>query len=77
MRYASGPPRKLSDRQIRAVLTWYETAENFRRRHGTARDLAALLGVSSHAVEGLLNSLTALGTWHLLYQKFDVDDPGF
>jgi transposase len=54
MRYPSGPPRKLSDRQIRAVLTWYETAENFRRRHGTARDLAALLGVSSHAVRGIV-----------------------
>jgi transposase len=54
MRYPSGPPRRLSDRQIRAVLTWYKKAENFRRRHGTARDLAALLGVSSHAVRGIV-----------------------
>jgi transposase len=53
MKYPSGPRRKLSDRQIRAVLTWYETAVNFRRRHGTARNLAALLGVSSHVVRGI------------------------
>lgn len=54
MKYPSGPPRKLNDRQIREVLAWYQRAENFRRCHGTARDLAALLGVSSHAVRGVV-----------------------
>ena len=54
MKYPSGPPRKLNDRQIREVLAWYQRAENFRRCHGTVRDLAALLGVSSHAVRGVV-----------------------
>ena len=54
MRHLSGPPRKLSDREIREVLTWYQRAENFRRCHGTVRDLASLLGVSSHAVRGIV-----------------------
>ena len=52
MRCPSGPPRKLSGRQIRAVLKWHEEAGEFRRRHGTVRDLAAFLNVSAHAIRG-------------------------
>jgi transposase len=54
MRYPCGHTRKLSDRQIRVVLTWHREAHKFRHRHGTARDLAALLGVSSAAIRGLV-----------------------
>jgi transposase len=54
MKYPSGPPQKLSDRQIREVLIWYQRAENFRRCHGTVRDLAALLSVSAHAIRGVV-----------------------
>jgi hypothetical protein len=54
MRYPCGHPRKLSDRQIREVLTWHQEACRFRRCHGTVRDIAGLLNVSPHAVRGLV-----------------------
>ncbi len=54
MKYPSGPPRKLSDRQIREVLIWYQRGKNFRRCHGTVRNLAALLSVSAHAIRGVV-----------------------
>ena len=41
-----GSPRKLSDGQIVKVLKWHQEAIDFRRSHGTLRDLARLLGVS-------------------------------
>ncbi len=62
MKYPSGPPRKLSSRQIREVLTWYQRAENFRRCHGTVRNLAAILSVSSHAVRGVVERAGSGGT---------------
>jgi hypothetical protein len=52
MKTSCGHPRKLTDRQIREVLKWHEEAIEFRRKHGTVRDLAILLGVSLHAVRG-------------------------
>ena len=52
MKTACGHLRKLTDRQIRAVLKWHQASIEFRRSHGTLRDLAGLLGVSSRAVRG-------------------------
>jgi hypothetical protein len=46
----------LSDRQIREVMKWHQEAIDFRRAHGTQRDLAILLGVSLHAVRGCFES---------------------
>jgi hypothetical protein len=54
MRCPCGPPRKLSGRQIREVLKWHDEADKFRRRHGTVRDLAALLNVSSHVIRRIV-----------------------
>jgi hypothetical protein len=52
MKTPCGPPRKLTDRQIDQVLNWHQEANEFRHAHGTARDLARVLGVSMHAVRG-------------------------
>ena len=52
MKTACGHLRKLTDRQIRAVLKWHRESIEFRRSHGTLRDLAGLLGVSLRAVRG-------------------------
>ena len=52
MKTACGHLRKLTDRQIRAVLKWHQESIEFRRSHGTLRDLAGLLGVSLRAVRG-------------------------
>jgi hypothetical protein len=52
MKTACGHLRKLTDRQIRAVLKWHQASIEFRRSHGTLRDLAGLLGVSLRAVRG-------------------------
>jgi hypothetical protein len=52
MKIPCGPPRKLTDRQIVQVLNWHQQAIEFRRAHGTLRDLAHVLGVSLHAVRG-------------------------
>ena len=54
MKTPRGHLRKLTDRQIREVLNWHQEAIEFRRTHGTLKDLAILLGVSSHAVRGCL-----------------------
>jgi len=54
MKTPCGHRRKLTDRQIREVLKWNQEAIEFRRTHGTVKDLATLLGVSSHAVRGCL-----------------------
>jgi transposase len=56
MKTRCGHPRKLSDRQIREVMKWHQQAIEFRRAHGTQRDLARLLGVSLHAVRGCFDS---------------------
>ena len=56
MKTRCGHPRKLSDRQIRKVMKWHQEAIEFRRAHGTHRDLARLLGVSLHAVRGCFES---------------------
>jgi transposase len=56
MKTRCGHPRKLSDRQIREVMNWHQEAIEFRRTHGTHRDLASLLGVSLHAVRGCFES---------------------
>jgi len=54
MKTLCGHLRKLTDGQIREVLKWHQEAIEFRRTHGTLKDLATLLGVSSHAVRGCL-----------------------
>src|SRR5260370_2745927 len=52
MKTPCGPARKLSDRQIAQILNWNREAIEFHCAHGTLRDLAHLLGVSTHAVRG-------------------------
>ena len=52
MKTAYGSPPKLTNRQIRAVLKWHQASIEFRRSHGTLRDLAGLLGVSLRAIRG-------------------------
>ena len=52
MKTACGHLRKLTDRQICAVLKWHQESIEFRRSHGTLRDLAGLFGVSLRAVRG-------------------------
>ena len=45
-----GPPRKLTDAQIRQVLAWHASWQKFRAQHESARRLAARLGVSQHVI---------------------------
>lgn len=47
-----GPARRLSDGQIIQVLKWHREAMEFRRAHGTLRDLAQVFGVSVHVIRG-------------------------
>jgi ribosomal protein L15E len=52
MKNPCGSPRKLTNRQVVQVLNWHQEAIEFRRAHGTVRDLARLLGVSISAARG-------------------------
>ena len=52
MKTPCGPPRSLDDGQIIQVLRWHQEAMEFRRVHGTLRDLAQVFGVSVHVIRG-------------------------
>lgn len=48
----TGPPRKLTDAQIRHVLAWHARWQRFRRLQGTQRSLAQRLQVKQHLIHG-------------------------
>jgi transposase len=45
-----GPPRKLTDTQIRQVLSWHACRQKFRAHHGSVHQLAARLGVNTDVI---------------------------
>jgi len=61
MTISCGHLRKLTDWQIREVLKWHRETLDFRRSHGTLKDLAVLLGVSPRAVRGCFENRISEG----------------
>lgn len=45
-----GPPRKLTDTQIRQVLSWHACRQKFRAQQGSVHQLAARLGVNTDVI---------------------------
>jgi transposase len=57
----TGPPRKLTDAQIRRVLAWHTRWQRFHSLHGTQRSLAQQLQVKKHLIHGCIARYRQLG----------------
>jgi hypothetical protein len=57
----TGPPRKLTDAQIRQVLAWHARWQRFRSSQGTQRSLAQRLQVKKHLIHGCIARYRQLG----------------
>jgi hypothetical protein len=57
----TGPPRKLTDAQIRRVLAWHARWQRFRSLLGTQQSLAQRLQVKTHLIHGCIARYRQLG----------------
>ena len=61
----TGPPRKLTDAQIRYVQAWHARWQKFHSLHGTQRSLAQRLQVKNHLIHGCIARYRQLGAGSL------------
>ena len=67
----TGPPRKLTDAQIRQVLAWHARWQRFRSSQGTQRSLAQRLQVKKHLIHGCIARYRQLGAASLSTSEID------